>query len=132
MIDVLLKLIHSQAVPLLLYGISAVTLTISELNSFCNAYNNIYYKIFRSFDRTTVLYCQWYCGFWPFELLYDYRRFNFLHKLIVSKSVDMKLDLDNPDYLDFVNIKDKYGILANDSVAKIRYKFWRYFESLLP
>jgi hypothetical protein len=38
-IDVILKLIRSQAVPCLLYGISAATLSISERNSFCHAYN---------------------------------------------------------------------------------------------
>src|SRR5687768_12881674 len=81
-IDVLLKLIHSQAVPVLLYGISALTLTKTELHGFCNAYNIICHKIFRSFDKGTVLYCQWYCGFWPFEVLYDYHRYDFFHKLV--------------------------------------------------
>lgn len=131
-IDVLLKLMHSQAVPSLLYGISAVTLPKTELRKFCNAYNNIYYKIFRSFDKATVLYCQWYCGFWPFELLYDFNRYNFLHKLIDFKLLVNNVDLDRSDYKDFVNIKDKYGLLESDSKARLRFKFWTYFEKLLP
>ena len=131
-IDVLLKPLHSQAVPLLLYGISAVTLTNTELSSFCNAYNNIYYKIFRSFDRNTIIYCQWYCGFWPFELLYDYHRHNFLNELVVSDSLNNTIDLDIPEIVEFINIRKKYGILWNDSISKIRYKFWRYFEKILP
>ena len=130
-IDVLLKLVHSQAVPSLLYGISAATLKGTELNKFCYAYNNIYFKKFRSFDKNTILYCQWFCGFWPFELFYDYHRYNFLNKLVITECLDSKLDLDCSDYLDYANLKLKYGIMANDSIAKIRYNFWKYFETLL-
>ena len=117
---------------MLLYGIPAITLTNTELHSFSNAYNNVYFKIFHSFDKNTVLHCQWYCGFWPFELLYDYHRYNFLNKLVIAKFVDSKLELDNPDYLEFINIRHKYNILPNDSIATIRYRFWRHFEIILP
>ncbi len=102
------------------------------MHSFSNAYNNVYFKIFHSFDKNTVLHCQWYCGFWPFELLYDYHRYNFLNKLVIAKLIGSKLELDNPDYLEFINIRNKYNILPNDSIATIRYRFWRHFESIFP
>ena len=77
-------------------------------------------------------YCQWYCSFWPFEVLYDYHRFNFLNRLVVAECIKSKSELDHPDYmLIYVNLKCKYGILASDSIAKIRYCFWKHFEDLL-
>ena len=131
-IDVLLKLIRSQAVPSLLYGISAVTLSNTEIHSFTNAYNNIFYKIFRSFDKNTVSYCQWYCGFWPFELLYDYHRYNFLNRLVVNKLLTCTSAIDNPDYIEYSKIQNKYDIQDSDSIGKIRYNIWKHFENMLP
>ena len=119
------RFLHSQ-----LYGISAATLTNTELKNFCYACNNIFYKVFRSFDKNTILYCQWYCGFWPFELLYDYHRYNFLNKLVVADCLSNLSELDYPDYVEYVNIQCKYGIQERDSIAKIRYKLWKYFENL--
>jgi len=131
-IDVLLKLIRSQAVPSLLYGISAVTLSNTEIHSFTNAYNNIFYKIFRSFDKNTVSYCQWYCGFWPFELLYDYHRYNFLNRFVVNKLLTCTSAIDNPDYIEYTKIQNKYDIQDSDSIGKIRYNIWKHFENMLP
>ena len=54
-VNVLLKLIDSQSVPHLLYGISATTLSAKELKSFSYAYNSIFAKIFHSCDNTVII-----------------------------------------------------------------------------
>jgi hypothetical protein len=130
-VDVLLKLIQSQGVPSLLYGTAAVALNKSELSSLCNAYNNMFGKIFHSYDKNVIAYCQWYSGFWPFELVYEYHRYNFLNTLAQSQCIDKTLDVDCPDYIEYENIQKKYAIEIGDSLATVRYKFWKFFESLL-
>ena len=130
-IDVILELIKSQAVPSLIYGIASSALTSSEIKSFCNAYDNIFRKIFHTYDCKIIAYCQWYCGFWPFQLLYNYHRFKFLDSLIKSNRLNRRADVDKADVLDYMNILNKYNIEDKDSNAKIRFRFWKYFESIL-
>jgi len=78
---VLLKLIYSQGVQNLLYGISATTLTKTELKSFAHAYNSVFANKFKSFDDSTIMCCQFYCSYLCFEILYEMHRYMFLAKL---------------------------------------------------
>ena len=115
-----------------MYGTAASTLTKPDLKSFSNVYDNVFRKIFRSYDRNVIAYCQWYCGFWPFQVLYEYNRFSFLNNLLQGNKLDRKLYLDNHDYLEFFNPMNKYAIDAKDSYSKIRFKIWKYCENSLP
>lgn len=131
-IDVLLKLIKTQAIPSLIYGISAATLTSSDLKSFTHAYDSIFAKIFHSHNKNIIAYCQWYCGFWPFHILNEYHRFCFLNNLVKSNSLNNKTDVDSMDYFEYLNIMNKYGIDPKDTNAKIRFRFWKFCENSLP
>ena len=71
------------------------------------------------------------CGFWPFQVLYEYHRLNFLSNLVKSNNLNKRADIDSTDYLDYLNLINKYGIDYNDSHAKFRYKFWRHCENSL-
>ena len=53
-VDVLLKLLDSQAIPHLLYGISAATLSSKDIISLSYTYNNAFSKIFHSFDINII------------------------------------------------------------------------------
>ena len=127
--DVILKLINSNAVPVLLYGTVATSLQKSDLNIFSNAYNSIFAKVFHSTNQTVIKQCQYYSGYWPLHLLYDYNRYNFLNKLVKSNSLVKGLELDSLDYRDYENMQSKYNIYRMDSIAKIKFKIWTFFES---
>ena len=127
--DVILKLISSHGVSVLLYGTVATTLQNSDLKIFSNAYNSIFAKVFHSNDKYVINQCQYYSGYWPLHLLYDYNRYNFLNTLIKSNNLVKGLEIDYPDYTDFESLQRKYDICSMDSIAKIKYKFWNYFEN---
>lgn len=131
-IDVLLELIKSQALPALMYGIIPATLSNKDMKSFSKAYDSVFSKIFHSFDKNTIAYCQWYCGFWPFSILYEYQRYQFLNSLAKSNKLSNRTDIDSIDYFDYRNIMSKYGILSEDSHAKVVFRMWKYCEMHLP
>ena len=66
-IDVCLSLVNSVCVPLLTYGISAIPLSNSELASFSNAYNCIFFKLFKTYDKNTIKQCQFFVVFGHFQ-----------------------------------------------------------------
>ena len=125
---VLLKLIQSQGVQNLLYGIAPSSLSKAEITSFQFAYNTFFAKIFKTQDNSVIMSCQYYSGYLPFEMLYDLYRFIFLCRLVSTGCLDKNISLDNPDYRDYMKLRLKYNFNDNDSKTLIKYKVWNYFE----
>ena len=128
-INVLLKLMESQSIPHLLYGISATTLSSKEIKSFSYAYDSIFAKIFHSYDKNIISDCQYFSGSLPFNYLYDYHRYNFLNKLYITKSINDKSEIDTFDIDDFLALQLKYKLKTNDSKHQVKYMIWTYFEN---
>jgi len=127
--SVLLKLINSQGVQNLLYGISATSLSKLELTSFTHAYNSVFSKIFKSFDDRVIMCCQFYCKYLCFDLLLDLHRYMLLSKLVINGCIDSRSELDRPDYKDYIDLKSKYNFHDSDSLHKIKLKVWKRFEN---
>ena len=128
-VNVLLKLIDSQSLPHLLYGISATTLSAKDIKSFSYAYNSVFAQIFHSYDNTIILNCQYFTASLPFSYLYDYHRYNFLNKLFNSNEINSKSEIDTFDMTDFHALQLKYQLRSEDSKNHVNNKIWRHFES---
>ena len=115
----------------LLYGLSAVTLSKTELLSFAHAYNSIFAKLFRTFNKDIILNCQFYSGYLNFDLLLDMNRFLFLSKLSSAGLLIVNSDLDRADYNDFITLQCKYGLNSIDSKNQVKRKLWLHFAKLL-
>ena len=89
--NVVLKLISTQSVQNLLYGIASTSLNNSELKSFSHAYNSMFSKVFNSFDSHVISYCQFYSGHLCFNMLYDLQRYVFLSKLLANECINNNL-----------------------------------------
>ena len=85
-ISILLKLIFCQAVPKLIYGVSATGLSKSDMKSFEYAYNRIFNKIFKSFDKVVISNCQIFCNYLNFECLYELHRLRFVKRIFEFKT----------------------------------------------
>ena len=127
--NVLLKLINAHAVPNLLYGISATSLSENETKCFSHAYNSIFAKIFKTFDNNVITNCQYFSGYLPFEMLYDLQRYKFLHKLHKTACLTDKSVIDRNDYRDFLLLQFKYAFSLNDSDLVVKHKVWRSFKN---
>ena len=62
---VLLSLVNSFCLPVLLYGVEALSVNAQMHSCLDNAFNTTFAKIFSSFDRKVILNCQYYCGSLP-------------------------------------------------------------------
>ena len=76
-IDVILKLINTNAVSALLYGTAAITMNKSDLSDMTRAYDSTFAKLFKTSVTSIIRKCQYFCGYWPISMVYDYNRYNF-------------------------------------------------------
>ena len=125
---VTLKLIYTNSIPALMYGTIATGLDRKDISELSRAYDSIYAKIFKSFNKDVILQCQYCSGFWPAEMFYKFHRFTFLDSLRRSGKISSKSVIDTPDCLEVKAIGKKYSICDEDSVNSIKYKFWRNFS----
>ena len=75
--NVLLKLITTNSVSALMYGTAALSLKNSDIADLSRAYDSVFVKMFKVKTTNTIRQCQYYSGFWPVEIMYDFNRFNF-------------------------------------------------------
>jgi len=100
--QVALELFRACCLPILTYGISPISLAISEISQLAFAYNNIFFKLFRVKDSENIALCQYYSGFWPFYALYEFSRYCFLLRHLAGGSIPIRSNVvDYDDYLDF-------------------------------
>ena len=126
--NVLLKLMYAQGVQYLLYGISATSLSSSEISSLTFVYNSIFAKIFKTTDRNVILCCQFYSGYLDMNRLYELQRYKFLLKSVKNGTISCNDPLDRLDYDEFVKMQCKYNIFYSDSDYIISKKVWAHFE----
>lgn len=128
-ISVLLKLLDSQAIPHLLYGISASALSSKDIKSLSYAYNSMFAKIFHCYDSKVILNCQYFSSSLPFNYLYDYHRYNFFNKLLKADLINLESEVDENDIADYNYLQLKYSLNSVDSKYKVKDNMWNHFHN---
>ena len=129
-VNVLLSLINTYCIPVLTYGLNAVTLTKSMCNEIDSAYSSIFSKIFKSFDKNTILQCQYYCGVMPASYLIDCQKNNFLLKLgkCLSFSLSVIFQTSSVKELEILFKNYSLPIYCGYSIKKMLLK---HFETIV-
>ena len=130
-INVGLKLITSKCLPILVYGLSAVSINAQELGKLSFAYNSIFCKLFGVKSNYEIKFCQYYCNHWEFSHLHSYYRFCFLKKLLITGRLSSQSKLDEPDLNEFNSLSVKYNLQSTDSNVNVRKKIWQYVEQTM-
>ncbi len=128
-IDVLLKLIYSQAVPKLLYGTCAIKLSLADRKSLKYAYNSFYSKIFKSFDSNVIANCQYFCNYMSFDCMHDLNRIMFLKRVVLAGRLKSKSSIDLMENEELKMLLNKYNLMLVDSDRKIKGVIMSYFKS---
>lgn len=76
--DVILQLLFSKCLPVLLYGLEALSLNKSDISSLDFSFNRFIMKLFKTSDMNVVKDCQLYFGIKPPSELLAKRRSKFL------------------------------------------------------
>jgi hypothetical protein len=77
-------LINSYCTPLLTFGMEAIFLSKSDLNSIKAAFTAGWSTIFGSFHHNVIYNCLYYCNVLPIEFCIDQRKLSFLDQITSS------------------------------------------------
>ena len=121
-------LINSYCTPLLTFGMEAIFLSKSDLNSIKAAFTAGWSKIFGSFDHNVIYNCLYYCNVLPIEFCIDQRKLSFLDQIASSDHIGL-LNLfaihGKPIILVLVS---KYHLNTNESWNCWKMKIWESFN----
>jgi len=126
---VTLSLIDSYCMPLLSYGIEAFNVTQSMYNSLESAFTAAFAKIFRTYDKTIIRSCQFYCGVLPFVYRLDLIRLNFYAGLSRTTNSSLKGLFLQFGCKEFSKLLKKYDLSASDSTATWKKTIWKHFTN---
>ena len=126
---VILKLIKTQGLQTLLYGVTASDLASSELGCLDFAYNGVFVKVFNVKTIENIRLCQFYSGNLTFSHMYELQRYKFLKTMLELKILVPQSSIDAREYRDYCNIKCKYNLDDKDSSQSTLTKFWIHFKS---
>jgi hypothetical protein len=128
-INVVLSLIQSYCIPILLYGLEAVSINKTDRVRLENPYTMVFNKLFGTFNKEIISHCQYYTGCLPLCYLLDMKIICFLQNF-----VNLKDDNFTAFYLfSLSGISDlhtccaRYNILRNDSKSTIKRKMFLQF-----
>ena len=125
---VLCSLINSYCVPILIYAAEALDWSKKLLNSLENAYANVFYKIFNSYDKKIITQCQFYTGCLPMHLLLDLRKLTFFAKICTKAyyyhPLQHLVKWTNSEYDILCN---KYGDGSNVNVNSLKFGMFQHF-----
>ena len=127
--DVALKLINSKCLPILMYGMAAVSVTSSELNKLTFAYNSIFCKLFSIKITADIKFCQYYCNYWEFSHMRNFYRFCFLNKLFMNGQLKSISKIDEWDLVELNSLTKLYNLEHYDSKYIVKTKIWKFVES---
>jgi hypothetical protein len=129
-LNLLLSLIDTFCMPVLLYGMEAVSLLKSERNTLDFVYSTVFCKLFHVKENHTISLCQFYSGCLPPSFRLDIRRFTFFRGL-------QKSPLQNalPSQLFVIGDKEEYNFLVktyslldNESICTMKSKVFNCFK----
>ena len=127
--NLILSLIDTFCIPVLLYGVEALSLTKSDRNTLDFTYSTTFFKIFNVKETATIRLCQFYSRCLPASYRLDIRKINLLYGI---KNCTDSLPFILCSLLDFndqIDLYNKYNISPQDSVSSRNRKVWSAFES---
>ena len=103
--------------PILLYGLECVDLPKSTLRSIENAYNQVYSKLFYTYDNLILKQCKFYMGYLPMELKIANRKLNFLSK--ISSASNLSCSMLDKNSAELQYLISFYGIEVFRNFKKV-------------
>jgi len=86
-------------------------------------------KIFQTFEKYTILLCQYYCGFVPLEFDIDIRKMGFIKSLVRTTNVDLQALFSC--FSEDVELFDTYNTTLSETTECARHKVYTQFQHTL-
>ena len=121
-------LINSHCMPLLTYGMEAITLCKSEVNSLISAYMSCWGKILGTFDNNIINECLFYCNVLPIEYCIDRSKLLLLRQIANSQNENLVNLFEIHGKPTLINLMTKYNLGITESWNCWKYRVWSAFE----
>ena len=125
---VICSLINVHCLPILLYGAESLLWNQRTLNSIENACSQAFTKIFRTFDKDVIEYCQLLMGYLPIKFLLDYRKLCYLTNIDEMRVQPIYCCLCANDN-ELITLFNKYNLDKDTKHFNFKQHIWKYFES---
>ena len=94
-----------------------------------NAYNQVFFKIFSTYDKDAISHCQSYMGYLPIRLTLDIRKLTFLTRFMSADNHSIINGIHDEEYVLLCN---KYDIPRNGKLINFKYFVWKHFKNIIP
>ncbi len=131
-ISLILSLTTTNCFPVLMYGLEACCLSKAQADSLQFAYNAVFCKVFKTFDKKVIVNCQYYTGILPSRFACDLGRLRFLSSICSSVDTPAGFLCKLEGWGECQQLQDTYGItlpIANPLLLKK--KVWNVFANTL-
>ena len=129
--DVILSLVKSFCIPSLMYGIEALHLNASDLNSLDTPMFQALYKIFKTYDKVTASYCMFFMNILPPRFEYIFRKLKFLVKNCNSVNTLVSFLCNRHGSIELELLHKQTNVEINDGFFKIKNNIFKLFERSL-
>ena len=102
--SVLSSLVETCWTPALLYASKCIVWNKTMIKVFESAYSHTFFKLFNTFDMSTVAQCQYYMGILPIELKIIAHKLSFLHSINASENLLLRAMDPNNSELESVKV----------------------------
>ena len=127
-LNLIFSLTSTNCTPILMYGLEAMKLSNAQINRLLYAYNSVFYKLFRTFNADIIAQTQFYSGYLNLRSLHDLRTVSFLYDL---RYYDYSCPASHFFHIggssDWIELANKYSILAGDSIGSCKARVWAAF-----
>ena len=125
--DVICSLIDSQCVSILLFAAEALNWSKKYLKGLENSFNQAFFKIFKTFDRSVAEHCQFYMGYLPAIFLLHVRKLNFYTKIRCMNFNPLHILISRGDD-EYVALCTEYNFPVDVPFFNFKHAMWSYFE----
>ena len=122
-----LQLMQSIALPVLLYGLEALSFCKSDKVSLDHTWDRSFMKVYMTFNKEIIQQCQYYGGFLPVSLLLDIRKTDFLSRLHFSENNLLIFLYNNFGYKDLCTTAKKYNVQTDFFIKNSKFVVKNYF-----
>jgi len=130
-IDLALKLICTNCLPILTYGIAAAPSSSKEILKSYFPFNSIFVKLFGVKSVNDILFVQYHCNLLNFENLHNLYRLSFLLTLKNKGLIRPTNQFDIEDFFEIATICNKYGINLDSSKRGMKIAIFAKIEEHL-
>ena len=128
-ISLILSITASNCLPILTYGLEACSLTKAQMHLLEYAFNTVYCKLFKTFDRAIITQCQYFTASLPAHFAVDLCKMRFLNRVKFTACSPAEFLCRVAGEGECAELERKYNVSLPTYNANLKRAVWQLFEA---